>query len=54
MELTNGIGLAAYRGFITNEARVAALAALDDDFDRGRYRQGDRPKCRDGTKIVIL
>lgn len=41
VELTNGIGLAAYRGFITHEAHVAALAALDDDFDTGRYRQGD-------------
>ena len=41
VELTNGIGLAAYRGFITNEAHVAALTALDDDFDKGRYKQGD-------------
>lgn len=36
VELTNGIGLAAYRGSITHDAYVAALAALDDDFDQGR------------------
>jgi predicted nucleic acid-binding protein len=41
VELTNGIGLAAYRGFITDKIYDAALAALDDDFAQGRYRQGD-------------
>jgi predicted nucleic acid-binding protein len=41
VELTNGIGLAAYRGFITGKVYDAALAALDDDFDQGRYKQGD-------------
>lgn len=41
VELANGIGLAAYRGYITEETHAAALAALDDDFAKGRYRQGD-------------
>jgi predicted nucleic acid-binding protein len=41
VELINGIGLAAYRGMITSEIRNDALAALDDDFARGRYRQTD-------------
>jgi predicted nucleic acid-binding protein len=41
LELINGIGLAAFRGFISNETRDAALASLDDDFARGRYRQAD-------------
>jgi hypothetical protein len=40
-ELTNGIGLAAYRGIITDRIHDAAMAALDDDFAQGRYRQGD-------------
>ena len=30
VELANGIGLAAYRGLITEEVLSAALAALDD------------------------
>ena len=41
VELINGIGLAAYRGVITKEIQAAALAALDDDFAQGRYRQAD-------------
>ena len=41
VELTNGIGLAAYRGIITDKVHDAAIAALDDDFAQGRYRQGD-------------
>jgi predicted nucleic acid-binding protein len=41
LELINGIGLAAHRGFITEEMHAAALAALDDDFERGRYTQAD-------------
>ncbi len=41
VELTNGIGLAVYRGIITDKAHDAAMAALDDDFTQGRYRQGD-------------
>ncbi len=41
MELTNGVGLAAYRGFISPEIYEAAIAALDDDFAAGRYLQAD-------------
>jgi predicted nucleic acid-binding protein len=41
LELINGIGLAAHRGLITQAIYDAALAALDDDFDRGRYSQTD-------------
>jgi len=41
LELINGIGLAAHRGLITEEIYDAALAALDDDFDQGRYSQAD-------------
>ncbi|MGC8521910.1 MAG: type II toxin-antitoxin system VapC family toxin [Steroidobacteraceae bacterium] len=41
VELTNGIGLPAYRGIITDEIHDAAMAALDDDFAQGRYKQGD-------------
>jgi hypothetical protein len=35
LELTNGIGLALYRGIVTEETHEAALAALEDDFTRG-------------------
>jgi predicted nucleic acid-binding protein len=41
IELTNGIGLAACRGIITDKIHDAAMAALDDDFAQGRYRPGD-------------
>ena len=41
VELTNGIGLAMYRGIIAAETHDAALAALDDDFAQGRYKQAD-------------
>ncbi len=41
VELANGICLAAYRGVITKEIQAAALAAMDDDFAQGRYRQAD-------------
>jgi predicted nucleic acid-binding protein len=41
VELTNGIGLAAYRGIITDKIHDAAMVALDDDFAQGRFRQGD-------------
>lgn len=41
VELTNGIGLAAYRRIITDKIHNAAIAALDDDFGQGRYKQGD-------------
>ena len=41
VELINGIALAAHRRFISAAALAAALAALDDDFETGRYRQTD-------------
>jgi predicted nucleic acid-binding protein len=41
VELVNGISLAAHRKFISATALAAALAALDDDFETGRYRQTD-------------
>lgn len=41
VELINGIGLAAYRGIITDKVHDAAMNALDDDFTQGRYKQGD-------------
>jgi predicted nucleic acid-binding protein len=41
VELINGIGLAAYRGLITEEIHDAGLAALQDDFAKGRYKQAD-------------
>ncbi len=41
VELVNGIALAAHRKFISAAVLSAALAALDDDFETGRYRQTD-------------
>ena len=41
LELINGIGLAAHRAFITEKMHEAALAALDNDFEQGRYTQAD-------------
>ena len=41
VELSNAIGLAAFRKLIRNEAYTAALNALDDDFEQGRYRLAD-------------
>jgi len=41
VELINGIGLAAHRGFIAEPIYEAALTALDDDFSQGRYIQAD-------------
>lgn len=41
VELVNAIGLAAYRGVITDETHEAALAALEDDLAKGRYRHAD-------------
>lgn len=41
LELTNGIGLALYRGIVTEETHKAALAAMEDDFARGRYKLTD-------------
>jgi predicted nucleic acid-binding protein len=37
VEIQNAIGLAAYRGIIGSEVYEAALAALHDDIERGRY-----------------
>jgi hypothetical protein len=39
--LVNGIALAAHRRLIPEGVYVAALAALDGDFQAGRYRQSD-------------
>jgi predicted nucleic acid-binding protein len=36
VEMINGIGLAAHRGFIARPVAAAALAALDADFAEGR------------------
>jgi len=41
VELVNGIALAAHRKLISARAFTAALAALDDDFQQGRYTQVD-------------
>ena len=41
VELVNGIALAAHRRLIDERAFTAALAALDDDFEQGRYLQAD-------------
>lgn len=41
VELNNGICLAAYRGILAQDQCNAALAALDDDFEQGRYKQAD-------------
>ena len=41
IELVNGIALAAHRRLIDERAFKAALAALDDDFEQGRYTQAD-------------
>ncbi|HKB90229.1 MAG TPA: type II toxin-antitoxin system VapC family toxin [Opitutaceae bacterium] len=41
VELINGISLAAYRKLINEHAFNGALAALDDDFEQGRYVQAD-------------
>lgn len=41
VELINGLALAAHRGFLSPAAFAAALSALDDDFDQGRYAPAD-------------
>ncbi|MFA5264401.1 MAG: type II toxin-antitoxin system VapC family toxin [Opitutaceae bacterium] len=41
VELINGIALAAHRRLIDERALKGALAALDDDFEQGRYVQAD-------------
>lgn len=41
VELINGLCLAAHRGLLAPPAHQAALAALDDDFEQGRYTSAD-------------
>jgi predicted nucleic acid-binding protein len=41
VELITGLSLAAHRNFLTPVALEAALAALDDDFEQGRYSPAD-------------
>jgi predicted nucleic acid-binding protein len=41
VELGNGLALALHRRLIPQAVYAAALAALDDDFATGRYRQAD-------------
>ena len=41
VEHVNGLALAAHRRLITDAVLTAALRALDDDFETGRYRQTD-------------
>jgi predicted nucleic acid-binding protein len=41
VEMINGLALAAHRGFLPDAAFQAALAALDDDFQQGRYVHAD-------------
>ena len=41
VELINGTGLAAHRGYIDAVAHRAAMAALEDDFSTGRYVLAD-------------
>ncbi len=41
VELINGIALAAHRKLIDEHGFIAALSALDDDFQQGRYLQVD-------------
>ena len=41
VELINGLAIATHRGFLSAPAYQSALAALDDDFEQGRYRLAD-------------
>ena len=41
VEMINGLALASHRGFLSEVAFQAAVAALDDDFDQGRYAPAD-------------
>jgi predicted nucleic acid-binding protein len=43
LEIVNGISLAAFRGFLTAEATLDALASFDDDMAEGRYLPTDVP-----------
>ncbi len=39
--MINGLALALHRGFLSDVAYKAALDALDDDFEQGRYAPAD-------------
>jgi predicted nucleic acid-binding protein len=41
VELINGLALASHRKLLDERAFAAALGALDDDFQQGRYAQVD-------------
>ncbi|PAW68121.1 MAG: PIN domain nuclease [Opitutia bacterium Tous-C1TDCM] len=41
VELINGLALAVHRGWLPEAGYRAALAALDDDFEQGRYAPAD-------------
>lgn len=41
VEMINALALAAHRRFLDAVAYQAALTALDDDFEQGRYRLAD-------------
>ncbi|HTW73875.1 MAG TPA: hypothetical protein VMD56_03015, partial [Steroidobacteraceae bacterium] len=41
VELIDAIGLAAFRGLLNEKIFHDALAALDEDFEEGRYLQAD-------------
>lgn len=43
VEMANGIELAVHRGLISAGAGTAALAALEDDFEQGRYVEWELP-----------
>jgi len=41
VEMINGLALAAHRSFLPEAGYQAALAAMDDDFEQGRYAPAD-------------
>jgi predicted nucleic acid-binding protein len=41
VEMINGLALAAHRKFLSRAGFQTALAALDDDFEQGRYARAD-------------
>ncbi len=41
LEMINAMGLAVYRGHITEAIYDSARTALEEDFDQGRYVQAD-------------
>ena len=43
VEMINGLALASHRGFLPEAGYRAALAALDEDFEQGRYAPADLP-----------